>query len=389
MMKRKPRQALQNPLAPSTYLLRNKGKTMPLVGVILLAVMLIAGIVSMIDSIPQSIRTIYGYSKYVLGISPRGDAAMPPKLVAEVTKGAPVEIGKVTLCRVSGSQVQSIVGKWPFVVIGLSRPDMEYFLKRVGADRIDGRLPEPGKPEAIVSDPVARNRGLKVGSTLLSPKTDENYSPHVVKVVGIAHTQEWLMLNDIAYQRANHLPPIDAVLVFAKNVAEQDTLDRWAFKKLKGQRAQPFAYFELEQHTNDDFQILYRILDVVIGTLVLVIAVMMGMLMNIYQSQRIVEYGLLQAMGYTRRRLLRRALAETIAVLLFGWALGLGLATLLLRIVDATLMAPHAFVLTVFDVHAVTYTACVPVAILVVAATTVTLRFRKFDPVSIVERRLL
>jgi lipoprotein-releasing system permease protein len=49
---------------------------------------------------------------------------------------------------------------------------------------------------------------------------------------------------------------------------------------------------------------------------------MMGMLMNIYQTQRLVEFGLLQAIGYTKQRILSRVLMETIVVVVFGWILG-------------------------------------------------------------------
>jgi putative ABC transport system permease protein/lipoprotein-releasing system permease protein len=383
--------AIGNPLAPSTYLLRNLGKTLPLIGVILLAVMLIAGIVSMIDSIPLSIRTIYGYSRFFLAVSPRGDPTLPKKVIKQIESGTPVPIGRVVLCRASGAQVMSLVGKWPFTVLGLTHDDMRYFLKRIGVSDADihGRLPVEAAPEAVVSRPVAKNLGLKLGSTLLSPQDKDNYSPLAVKVVGIVDTPEWLMLDDVVYQRLHHLWPTDGVLVFARNLRDQDKLDRWAFNALKGRRALPIAYFDLERETNETFSILYRILDVVIATLVIVLAVMMGMLMNIYQSQRIIEYGLLQAIGYTRRRLMARALTETATVLVLGWMLGLGAASLLLRVVDALIMEPHAFVISIFDANAVGYTATVPIAILAVASATVALRFRRFDPVSIVERRLV
>jgi ABC-type lipoprotein release transport system permease subunit len=290
--------------------------------VILLAVMLVAGIVSMIDSIPYSIRTMYSYSKRMLGISPRGDPSMTAQIVAKIEREAPVQPERIVYCRASGAQVRSIVGKWPFVVLGLTREDMLYVLDRLGSKGIVGRLPGPGEAGAVVSEPVARNLGLKLGGTLLGPETQETYSPQEVKVVGIAQTDQWLMFNDIQYQRENHFPPIENVLVFARTQAEQAQLDQWATRAFKGLRAQVFAYHVLDEQTEEMFSTLYRILDVVIGALALVITIMMGMLVNIYQTQRIVEYGLLQAIGYTRRQLLARALREVLYVVVLGWGLG-------------------------------------------------------------------
>lgn len=379
----------RGPLHPTTYLLRNAGKTIPLIAVILLAVMLVMGIVSMINSIPFSIRTIYSYSQHVLGVTPRGDPEMTPKIVAELQEKCPHPIERIILCRASGAQVKSIVGKWPFVVLGMNRADMEFFLQKLRVEKVDGRLPEKGQPEVVISEPVARNLGLKLGDSLLSPDTQEMYSPQPVKVVGIAQTTEWLMFNDFTYQQENHFPPIENVLVFGKDLETQERIDRWAYDEFRGERAQVLAYFQLEQNTQEMFSILYRILDVVIGTLVLVITFMMGMQMNIYQSQRLVEFGLLQAIGYTKRQLIRRVFMETAIVIVSGWLLGVGAALLLLNVVKRTLMDPRAFALNTLDQVSILYTVPIPIAITIVAILTVSRRFRKFDPVGVVERRLV
>jgi ABC-type lipoprotein release transport system permease subunit len=377
------------PLAASTYLVRNWGRTLPLTLVIVLAVLLVAGIVAMINSIPYSIRTIYSYSKHTLAISPRGDADLTPRLIQDVRAQAPVPLDRIVLCRATGSQVRSIVGKWPFVMLGMNRDDMEYYLTRLGASRIEGRLPETGQPECVISEPVARNLGLQIGDPVQSPEIQESYSPFPVRVVGIARTDQWLMVGDIEYQRLNHFPPIDNVLAFATSRSDQSELDRWAVEHFKGERAQVFAFHILEEQTDEMFSILYQILNVVIGMLVLVITGMMGMLMNIYLSQRIVEFGLLQAIGYTKRQLLHRVFRETAAVLALGWGLGVAAGFGILHAVKAILMDPNAFALDTTDRLALIYTLPIPAAILLVALATIVFRFRRFDPVSVVERRLV
>jgi ABC-type lipoprotein release transport system permease subunit len=376
-------------LAPWNYLVRNAGKTAPLVGVIVLAVLLIAGIVSMMNSIPLSIKTIYSYSRYSLGITPRGDPSMTPAIRAIIEREAPVPIERIAVCRASSAEVRSIVGKWPFVVIGLEADALRYVLRRLGGERLEGRLPVAGKPEAVISEPVARNLNLRIGDELLGPEQDEAYSPQSVRVVGIAQTDQWTMLSSYEYYAANHLPPVDLLMVFARDLRDQERLDRWATERFKGERAQIFAYHELEKSTDEMFDILYKILNVVIGTLVLVITLMMGMLMNIYLSQRTQEFGLLQALGYTKRRLLRRVFGETLIVVVGGWLLGLAAAVGLLHVVDAALMHPQAFALDTLDRTALLYTAPVPIAIFATAWLTVRLRFQRFDPVGVVERRLV
>ncbi|MGV3618599.1 MAG: ABC transporter permease [Fimbriimonas sp.] len=383
------RASVRRPLAPLTYLVRNIGKTIPLTAVIMLAVLLVSGVIAMMNSIPYSIRTIYSYSKETLGISPRGDPTQTMRLVQEVQENSPVPIERIVICRASSSQVRSIVGKWPFLVLGLEQKDIEYYLKRQGSKGIEGRLPKPGAAEAVISKPVAENLDLKIGSAVQKPDENESYSPKPVKVVGIADTDRWLMVGSVEYQRENHFPPIDFAMIFAGNLQDQDKLDRWADEHFKGQRAQIWAYHQIEKNTKEMFATLYQVLNVVIGTLVLVITFMMGMLMNIYQSQRLVEFGLLQAIGYTKKQLLTRVIAEAIAVVLIGWAMGVVLSYFLLNVAKRVLMDPNAYALDTQDVVAFSYTIPIPIAILIVAVATVVLRFRKFDPVGVVERRLV
>lgn len=379
----------RNPLAPRTYLLRNAGRTLPLVGVIVLAILLITGIVALMNSIPYSIRTIYKYSAKYTGVASRASGNVTDEAFAIIKRESPVPLGRIVRARGSQAQVKSIVGGWPFVVLAMGQEDIRYYLRRMGNPPVDGRLPRPGAPEILVSEPVARNLRLGLGDAILGPDNPDSYSPLPVKIVGIAKTDYWLMLAPIEYHREFHFPPSDALLVFAQNEADQPRLDRWINERMKGEQVRIFAYFLLEKETNDMFRILYQILNVVIFTLVIVITLMMGMLINIYLSQRIQEFGLLQALGYTKSDLIKRVLGESALVVLVGWALGLAAALGMLRVVKQRLMDPNAFALDPWDRSAYFYTLPVPIMIFVVAVGTMFLRFRRFDPVGVVERRLV
>ncbi len=355
----------------------------------MLAVMLVGGIIALINSIPLSIRTIYEYSRESLGVSPRGISDNTPKIVEGILKKTPYEIERKVMCRVSSTQVQSIVGKWPFIVIGMKPDDMDYYLARQYVGKIEGRRPAPGKPEVLITEPVARNLNLKIGSVVQGPEMNDSYSPFPVKVVGIGESKRWVMVSSIEYLRENHFPPIDLAMLFTKDRSQQEKFDRWATEAMKGKRAQLYAFFQIEKQSQEMFKTLYRILDIVIAMLVIVITFMMGMLINIYQSQRIVEFGLLQALGYTKRELLMRVFREVAAVVFLGWAFGILGAIALLKGIEASVMAPRAFFLNSLDPIAFQYTVPIPFAIMLVALFSVSLKFRKFDPVSIVERRLV
>lgn len=376
-------------LGPGIYLLRNAGKTTPLIAVIVMAVLLITGIVALMNSIPLSIKTIYGYSREYLGLTPRSNPDMSPRLREILETEAPVPLERIMLCRATDAEVRSIVGPWPFVVLALDPDDMNFYLDRMGAPTVDGRLPEPGAAEALISEPVARNLGLTHGDNLLSPDQSQAFSRNPVQIVGIAQSDQWIMLIPLDYHREYHFPRIDIVLAFAENERDQRILDEWAVERFRGEQARVYAFTELERDTDSMFDILYRILNIVIGMLVVVITLMMGMLMNIYQSQRIQEFGLLQALGHPKGRIIRRVLAESSILVISGWAMGIGLSMALLNLVDRTMMHPRAFALDIFDRQAYLYTVPVPIAIFLVAVFTVVWRLSESDPVSVVERRLI
>lgn len=380
---------VRNPLHPSVYLVRNASKTLPLMGVILLAVMLIAGIVSLINSIPLSIKTIFSYSKRYAGVTPRGDFSMTPVLKETIEAETPVALDRVMTVRGVDFEVRSIVGNWPFVALAMDQEDMRYYVDILGSRGMEGRYPEPGAAEVLVSSPLARNLGLSIGDVLLGPEKPEGYSPKEVRVVGVVDSTEWMAVIPIEYQRENHFPPIDALLVFAKEPGEQGAFDAWATERFKGERARLYTFAELEKQADQMFSILYQILNVIIGTLVVVITLMMGMLMNIHLGQRVQEFGLLQALGYTRKKILSRVLTETALVVAGGWAFGLAVAFGLLNLVKGWLMDPNAFALDPADQRAYLYTVPIPIAIFAVAVLTIVLRFSKFDPVGVVERRLV
>lgn len=354
----------------------------------MLAVLLIIGIVSTMNSIPLTIHKVYGYSKFLTGATPRGNMAYFPKLQKHF-ENSPVPIERTIIARTSIFNVKSLVGPWPFVLHGLKENDARYLIARIGLGELNGRMPQPGKPEAVISEPVAKNLKLQIGSTLLSPDEERMYSPNVVTVVGIFDGDEWFAGTSYEYLSKNHYPPIDVLILFAKDQPTQRKLDEWTETSLKGERALTYTYPQLERETADSFRTLFVILNVVIGLLVTVITIMMGMLINIYLSQRIIEFGLLQAIGFQKSRLVIRAMKEAALVVIGGWFAGLALSYVLLFIIESTIMSPRGYYLDAFNLFSYAYTIPIPVAILTAAVLTVWWRFLKFDPISVVERRIV
>ncbi|HWP30286.1 MAG TPA: ABC transporter permease [Fimbriimonadales bacterium] len=378
---------LRKPLAAWVFYSRNPGKSVPIILAILLAITLIAGVVAVMNSVPLSIRKIYGHGRFFTGATSRGDMRFFPELLTHFEK-SPVPIERKVVCQTATFEIKSLVGPWPFLVYGLKSKDVEYVTKKLGLRVLEGRLPRPGEPEAAITLPVARNLRLSIGDVLLAPDREKRYSPQPVRVVGIWNSEEWFAITSYEYLFHNHFPPLDALLVFAKDGNMQRQLDVWAEKSLLGKHARAYTYIQLEKETRQTFATLFAILNLVIGMLVILVTLMMSMLIQIFLSQRSTEFGLLQAIGFTKKQLMRRVLAESFWITIVGWISGAIFALLIFLTVKNIYFEPRGYYLNPFDVPAFLYTAPIPLAIFLASFFTVWNWFRRFDPITIIERRI-
>ena len=118
-----------------------------------------------------------------------------------------------------------------------------------------------------------------------------------------------------------------------------------------------------------------------------IITLMSGMLANIYFTQRLSEFGVLAAIGYSRPKLIGRVLAETALLNAFGWLLGAASTALLMRFLGASVFRARGLFLDPFDLDAYAHTIPVPLCITLFSVGTIAYRLLKLDPVTIIERR--
>jgi len=369
------------------FLVRNPGRSLPLTLVLALAVLTIASVVALLNSIDRTILKIYDYNRYFAAITPRGSDKLKPELRQRI-ENAP-EVSAIYETVVCFMNADTIVGKMPFVIFGMRQADMQTLVARVQLRLGEGRLPKEGEAGVALSEPLMRNKNLRLGDVVLSPLIPDQYAPVPVKVVGVLEGETWLAVGSYEFIRDQFFPPTRNLLIFADEPRQQPKLDRWLRDTLRGEQARVWTYAELQEETHRAFRNLYFITGVVVVVVSLMLATMTGLLANIYFQQRLVEFGLLQAIGYTRRELLTRVSLETITVVLAGWALGVLVTMAVLMWAKGNIMEPRGLYLEPFDPIAYRYTLPVPLMVLGFALVTIGWRLRTFDPVAIVERRIV
>jgi ABC-type lipoprotein release transport system permease subunit len=374
-------------LSPLLYVRRNPGKTLPIAFVIVLAVSLVASIVTIVHSIDLTIFTLYGYNRYLTGITPRNALTVDDTEIAKVRRLP--ELGRLYPSHSYQTLVKTIFGKMVFPIFGLDAAGRAELMERCDVRLVAGRMPEDGKPEAAISDQVARNLGLKIGDILSKPEYQDSYAPIPVRLVGLLRGPVWLGLTSKALVDRESPYNFVGYLAFARtrSAADQARLGEAIDRVIDKKKGRVWKYAGLVQEAQSALSNLYLIMNIVIGIIVFAISFVCGLLFNIYFTQRMPEIAMLSAIGYARSQLIARAIGETVLLCLCGWALG-GLVTFgLLFGIRETLMSPRGLLLNAIDLQAFAFTLPVPIVISLFALCTIGLRLSTLDTVSIIERR--
>ena len=372
-------------LSPLIYFRRNASRTLPTAFVIMLAVVLVASVVSLVRSINLTVFTLYGYNRYLTGMTPRNSLVIDDDQIAPIRRLP--DFGALYVAHSYQTQLKTTFGKMVFPIFGLEPAGRREVLERCHIALEAGRLPEEGAAEAAISNDVARNIGVKIGDIVAGPELEDSYAPVPIRLVGLLKGNVWLGLTSKALVDAHSPYTWQGCLVFAKTPDRQRALDAEITGITDKSKARVWTFAVLTRETQSALSNLYLILDLVVTIIVAVISFVCGLLANIYYTQRLPEIATLSAIGYTRGQLLRRAVAETFLLCIFGWAAGVVLTMGLLSAVRALLLAPRGLLLNAADPLAYLFTLPLPLVITLFAVVTIGVRLASLDPVSIIERR--
>ncbi len=348
---------------------------------------MVSSVVSVIGSVNLTIYTLYGYNKDLTGMTPRNSIDIPDNEVSKM-KQLP-QLGKLFRTHSYQVEVKTIFGKMPFPLFGLPPAGRELLMKRTGVTLAAGRMCESGKPEAVLSNAVARNLGVKIGDVLLDPNSLDRYAPIPVKLVGLLKGPVWLGLTSRSLVDNNSPLTFSGYLAFSPTAsqAQQRALDNALEHTMDKSVVRVWRYAGLVKQTHSALSNLYLILNIVVALISIGIALVCGLLSNIYFSQRLPEIATLWAIGYTRTSLLIRSLGEIAILCILGWITGIGSSIALLKVLYLTVLKPKGLLLDPVDPHAFLLTTQMPVVILLFALATLWFRLTTLDPVSIIERR--
>ena len=387
---------MNSPLSPLVYFRRNTSRALPMGLVIVLAVFLIAGVTVLANAIDLTVRTIYRYTEYFTYVLPQQRFREVPEAQRKIVESDPrierTMEGAFFLCN-----IKTVMGRLPFVVLGVPEDDRDYLMQRMETPLIAGRLPAEGMPEAVLSEPMVENKKLKLGDNVVSPTEVGGMAtaaPVPVKLVGILKGPVWVGFTSRSFCTSYFLLNPRCTLYTWKDVNQRDALNRAMMPvtdkskgKLSPNEVQLLSKENLITEVRESLESLYLIMGVVTAAVIFAITLMSGMLANIFFTQRLSEFGVLAAIGYSRPSLIGRVLAETALLNVAGWIVGAASTALLMRFLGESVFRSRGLFLDPFDLDAYAHTIPVPICITLFSVVTIAYRLVKLDPVTIIERR--
>jgi putative ABC transport system permease protein len=379
---------MRHPLSPITYCQRNIKRIAPMSFVVTLSVFLIAAVVTIVNSIDLTVTTIYNYTKIMTMVIPQRDSLNVDQGDINLAKKDP-QVDRVVDAQGFFFNINTVFGAVPFVAVGVDQPDRDYLIALSKDKLVSGRMPIPGRAEAVLSEGLVRNKKLKLGDTVAGPTDTGGVSgaPVPVKLVGILSGPTWIAFTSPEFcTAALPLMPRFAIIT-AKNVSDLSSLSARLNKRLDLSKVQMLSFRTLVETMRKSLDSMYLIMTLVNAMVIFVVALMSGMLSNIYFTQRITEFATMAAIGIKRAALLFHAVSETAILSGIGWIAGILVSWGAMSALRGTLFEPRGMLINPHDLIAYAYTIPIPLMITLFAVVTISLRLAKLDPVTIIERR--
>lgn len=200
-------------------------------------------------------------------------------------------------------------------VLDLKEKDMNSFLEKQHMELLSGRLPKEGEKEITISEFISKNKNYNIGDMVGTDIDEFDTVPGSFKVVGILKGDGYYSI--CPWKEEEFL---EKYFVFAKE-GQIDKLGNYleSFDKDK------FDVATLEK-TRADFNSsmeVMKTLDLVSIISLVVIVIIVGISKYAEFLNRKEEIGLLNALGYSKGYLLRRAFLEVLVINVLGLVIGI------------------------------------------------------------------
>lgn len=377
------------PLSIWNYYWNNKRKILPIIAILIFSVLAIMAPPAILDTVKQDIlQGFHFYEQYAVLFYNGAEADELTKTELEEKLQAFDSVDHVIETQQRVTQRYALSGDIDTPVFFLKSDDYDTFLEHLNLELREGALPEENSDQIVLTAKIAKNKALSVGD-VFGKAVDENDTIPGEFILSGTIDSDSLSFGVGNYEYVNQTQSVTSwYLVAPKTGKYQEMLDD--LDELK--ETHSFLSIETEPSLHNRMEVSFGSLDLVFLVvsliLVVVISISVALLKIIFFMQRANEFGLLAAIGYSKKFILRRTMLEVFVIILVGWGLGIVVTWGLFRWLNHTLYEPKAFIpLNLLQPDVLMYSLPIPIAVSLFSVVTVMWQLLTMDPVSIIERR--
>ena len=376
------------PLNPVKYYRENKKKAMLVIVILFLTVLAISAINSIIRSAADSAETTT-----VQYLKTASVVFLPPDNADTLKKIENFDsVDKDKLLKINGYEqtyYYSIAANTEAVIL-FSQNSLSELVQRFGLTVKSGRLPDSDKYEIAMHEVLLKNRGLKVGDEFGSDVNENEWIEGRYKIVGSLTGNTVISVgtknHNVEMAKTFEDEWFGQLLIFpsSKGIEAMNAdIEALTRKEVNGM----ITYNTRRIQLDGEIAGFQNVLNIIMVIMVIALGVSLGAVIMIAYNDRKGEFGILSAIGYSKREI-RNFVCKEIGILaLVASVVGYALSLALLSLLDIAIFSSKGSPLTVFTPMGLVFAALVPVMVFIFAAVPVILRLRKTDLVLVIEGR--
>ncbi len=346
--------------------------------------------VRILDSVPESMDTAGSYLTRVSLVSAAGPA-LDPGTVSRIRTHP--DVARVIQEKGLSLELPPFIGEHH--LFGVSQADMQALMDATDLRLKEGRLLQPRSNELVLTEEMAAAIGLQIGDQLDDTRgrdsTGESwYEAILTPLVLVGVLEGPVRLGFVFYEYVSSHGAFSAPwapgLVVVAHPGQKAQVDTFLKTEIASGQSGVMTRRLLTERPAGLSAMLYLVFGIVDLMVAAVMALVVGAIHQISQARRLAEFGVLNALGHSKSRLIRRASLEAVAMAGSDWVLGLALAWLLFVLLRLGFYAPRGMPLDLANLTPIWFSLPIPLATIAVVALSTRRTFTRLDAVAIVER---
>lgn len=265
----------------------------------------------------------------------------------------------------------------------ISESDIRYLMKKFDFKLVNGRIPQADN-EFLVNSKYAKSRKLKVGSCM-----DENTDKSLTGVYKVAGIYDGNSIIAFGYMRnSSEVKNNENTIIVVSKEGKLNKVNAY-INTFKNKQINIQDYNVINYNVEGFFPVFNMFAFIILTILVVVLTFTIGNMNYIHFLDRVGEFSILDALGYTKLDIFLKLAKEMCIVIVLGFGVGMILSIMGGNVFNGVYCIPKGVPVAVYNKWYIILSAIVPIAVGVFSSIPSIKFLSKMSTVDVLEGRSL